>query len=85
MENDQGKYRLSLNVNWRSGKKKMKDFFTLSHSMRKAATLCIIMIMSEFGPAIIDAPEADFDNEDNINFMTPIIKKYKDQIGRAHV
>ena len=28
VENDQGKYSLSLNVNWRSGKKKMKDFFT---------------------------------------------------------
>lgn len=78
VENDHGKYRLYLNVNWRSGKKKLQDIFKLGHSMRKTATMCMIIIMSEFGPAIIDAPEADFDNEDIINFLTPVIKKYKD-------
>lgn len=71
-------YRLSINVNWRTGKQKMKNIFGLSHSLRKTAMMCIIIIMSDFGPAIIDAPEADFDNEDIINYLTPIIKKYKD-------
>ena len=72
------RYRLSLNVNWGRDKKRMKTIFSLSHSMRKTALMCIIIIMNEFGPAIIDAPENDFDNSDIINFLVPIIKLYKD-------
>ena len=61
-------YQLSMNLRWGNGKKRMKKIFTLSHSMRKTALLCMIIIMSEFGPSIINAPEADFDNSDIINW-----------------
>ena len=71
-------YQLSMNLRWGNGKKRMKKIFTLSHSMRKTALLCMIIIMSEFGPSIINAPEADFDNSDIINFLVPVIKLYKD-------
>jgi hypothetical protein len=71
-------YQLSMNTRWGSGKKRMKKIFTLSHSMRKTALMSMIIIMSEFGPSIIDAPEADFDNSDITNFLVPIIKLYKD-------
>jgi hypothetical protein len=67
-----------MNVGWGSGKKRMKTIFSLSHSTRKTALMCMIIIMSEFGPSIIDAPEADFDNSDIIKYLVPIIKLYKD-------
>ena len=71
-------YQLFMNIRWGIGKKRMKKILTLSHSMRKTALMCMIIIMSEFGPSIIDAPEVDFDNTDIINFLVPIIKLYKD-------
>jgi predicted ATPase len=71
-------YKLLVNGQWRKGKEKMTDFFSLSHSMRKTALMCMIIIASDFGPAIIDSPESHFDNEDVMNFLVPIIKRYKD-------
>ena len=75
----QGRYRLRINVNWPDGRAKMTDVFKLSYSMRKTAMMCIIIIMGESGPVIIDAPETDFDNADVIRFLVPVIKQYKDQ------
>ena len=71
-------YKLSLNIQWSSGKIKMRDFFSLNYSLRRTALMSMIIIMSRFGPTIIDAPEVHFDNEDIANFLVPIIKKYKD-------
>ncbi len=46
--------------------------------MRRTVLLSMIVIGSDFGPTIIDAPETHFDNEDIVNFLVPIIKQYKD-------
>ena len=73
-----GGYQLFMNTRWGRGKKRMRDIFTLSHSMRKTAMMCMIIIMSDFGPCIIDAPETDFDNTDINNFLVPVIKLAKD-------
>lgn len=73
------RYRLHLNVNWRSGKTRLREILSLSHSMRKTAVLCMIVVMSEFGPAIVDAPEREFDNRDVSRFLVPVIKAYKDR------
>ncbi len=72
------KLSLAMNVNWRKAKEKMTDFFKLSMSIRRTALMCMFIIMKRFGPAIIDAPETHFDNEDIMNFLVPVIKKYKD-------
>jgi len=73
-----GTYQLALNVNWRRDKAKMKNFFKLGFSLRRTMIMCMVIIMSDFGPTIIDAPERNFDNEDIINYLVPIIKAYKD-------
>ncbi|MCP4681920.1 MAG: hypothetical protein GY864_06290 [Desulfobacterales bacterium] len=75
---EKGNYKISMNLQWRGKKEKMKDFFTLSYSLRRTAILCMIIITSDFGPAIIDAPETNFDNEDITMFLVPIIRHYKD-------
>lgn len=77
-KNKQDRYELYLNVGWHAGKEKMRNFFTLSYSLRRTAIMSIIIIMNDFGPAIIDAPEMNFDNEDIMNFLVPLIKKIKD-------
>ena len=78
VKSDRVGYKLSANIQWRTGKSKMMDFFKLSNSLRRTALMCMIIIMSDFGPVIIDAPETHFDNEDIVNFLVPIIKMYKD-------
>lgn len=78
LKSDQAGYKLSVNIRWHAGKTKMTDFFSLNNSLRRTVLMCVIIITSDFGPAIIDAPEAHFDNEDIVNFLVPIIKKYKD-------
>ncbi|MGA1868221.1 MAG: hypothetical protein ACMUJM_06710 [bacterium] len=75
---DEG-YDLFLNINWRSGRAKMRDFFNLSLSLRRTVMMVIIVILSDFGPTIIDAPEDNFDNEDITKYLVPIIKQYKVQ------
>ncbi|MCP4688179.1 MAG: hypothetical protein GY859_09020 [Desulfobacterales bacterium] len=78
LDADADGYSLSVNTQWSEGKKKMTDFFNLSNSTRRAALMCMIIIRSDFGPAVIDAPENHFDKEDIIHYLTPIIKKNKD-------
>jgi len=73
-----GKYRLMVNINYRQDREKMIDFFNLSASMKKCFIICMVIIMNRFGPAIIDAPENDFDNSDITNYLVPVIKKFKD-------
>ncbi len=77
-EGDNKRYKLRVNVNWRTGKAKMMDFFKLRNSLRRIAIISMIVISGSFGPLIIDAPESNFDNEDIAHFLVPIIKKYKD-------
>ena len=71
-------YKLSINIQWNYSKAKMKEFFTLNESLRRTAITCMIIIASDFGPTIIDAPEEHFDNEDIAQILVPIIKRYKD-------
>jgi histidinol phosphatase-like PHP family hydrolase len=78
IQKNQTGFKLLVNIQWRTGKVKMKDFFTLSHSIRRTVIMCIIIVASNLGTAIIDAPETHFDNEDIVNYLVPIIKKFKD-------
>jgi len=73
-----GKYHMAANINFRKGKEKQVHFFDLSTSLRKCFIVCMVIIMNRFGPAIIDAPENDFDNSDITDYLVPVIKKYKD-------
>lgn len=77
-EADNGRYKLHVNVNWHTGKVKMMNFFKLRNSLRRIAMISMIVVSGNFGPLIIDAPESNFDNKDIVNFLVPIIKKYKD-------
>jgi predicted metal-dependent phosphoesterase TrpH/energy-coupling factor transporter ATP-binding protein EcfA2 len=72
-------YRLAANVQWRSGQPAMKDFFNLSLSLRRTALICINIMNSGSGPVIIDAPEEQFDNDDMMRYLVPIIREYKDR------
>ncbi|UCE17494.1 MAG: hypothetical protein JSV84_11425 [Gemmatimonadota bacterium] len=78
LESDSVGSKLSVNIQWYTGKPKMRDFFTLSRSLRRTALMCMVIVMSDFGPVIIDAPETHFDNEDIAQFLVPLIKRYKD-------
>jgi len=53
-------------------------FFSQAHSLRRVVLFCMVIIMEEFGPAVIDAPEAHFDNQDILRYLLPIIRMYKD-------
>ncbi len=79
LEATQGMYKLLVNTRWHESKIKMVDFFKLNKSMRRTVLMCFIIILSDFGPTIIDAPETHFDNEDIANVLVPIIKQYKDE------
>jgi hypothetical protein len=73
-----GKYHMAANINFNKGIEKKVHFFDLSTSIRKCFIVCMIIIMNRFGPAIVDAPENDFDNSDITDYLVPVIKKYKD-------
>jgi len=79
LEAGEGRYILSANRGWRKKKPEMAEFFTLGRSMRKTVILCMVMIMSRFGPAIVSAPETDFDNRHITDFLAPVIKRYKEK------
>jgi hypothetical protein len=76
---DQTGYQLYVNVQWRSGQPVMKEFFTLSLSLRRTILMCINIMKGDIGPVIIDAPEEQFDNEDMVKFLVPIIREHKDR------
>jgi predicted metal-dependent phosphoesterase TrpH len=78
LEKVKSEYKLTFNTAWHKNKTKMCDFFSLSQSMRRTALMCMIIITDDFGPTIVDAPEAHFDNEDIANYLVPVIRKYKD-------
>lgn len=75
---DQNGYKLAVNVEWRSGKPDMKEFFTLTLGLRRSILMCISIMNSDFGPVMVDAPEEQFDNEDMIKLLVPIIREHKD-------
>ena len=39
----------------------------------------MIIKQSQFGPAIVDAPGAYFDNEDIMRYLVPLISEFKDK------
>lgn len=71
-------YQLAMNMQWRIDKADMRDFFSLSLSLRRTAMMCMIILSGQFGPVIIDAPEDEFDNDDMAKFLVPVIKEHKD-------
>ncbi|MCP4725452.1 MAG: hypothetical protein GY863_10470 [bacterium] len=75
---DQNSYKLSVNLRWNEGKEKFRDFSRASLSLRRTAMMCMIIILSDLGPAIINAPEMYFDSEDIVDYLVPVIKRYKD-------
>ena len=73
-----GAYEITADVNWGRKKERQVDFFKLNDSLKRALLLCMIIIHKDFGPAIIDAPESQFDNADIMNYLVPVIKLYKE-------
>ncbi|KPA17107.1 hypothetical protein MHK_002675 [Candidatus Magnetomorum sp. HK-1] len=55
---------MMVNINFQKSTEKMVKFFDLTKSLIKCFILCMVIIMNRFGPAIVDAPENDFDNSD---------------------
>lgn len=75
---DANGYKLTVNEQWRVGKPSMKDFFSLSIGLRRSILMSIDIMNSDVGPVMIDAPEQQFDNEDMIKLLVPIIREHKD-------
>jgi hypothetical protein len=71
-------YKIYLDINWNKGKTKKVEFSKLDGSLRRTILACIIIISGKTGPLIMDAPENYFDNEDIVDFLVPVMKKYKD-------
>jgi hypothetical protein len=78
-EADGDNYKLYLNEQWNRGKEKRIEFSGLDNSLRRVILICVIIISGTTGPLIIDAPEEHFNNQDIVNYLVPIIKKYKDR------
>jgi hypothetical protein len=78
VENNGDNYKLYLNVNWNRRKEKRVEFSKLDNSLKRIVLICIIVISGKVGPLIVDAPEGYLNNEDIVNFLIPIVKKYKD-------
>jgi histidinol phosphatase-like PHP family hydrolase len=77
-EADGNNYKLHLDVQWNRGKEKKVEFSELDNSLRRMIFICVTIISGTTGPLIIDAPEGYFNNHDIVNYLIPIIKKYKD-------
>lgn len=73
-------YQLTMNMQWRTGKPSMKDFFRLTPGQRRTAMMCMIIMSGRFGPVIFDAPEQEFDNEDMAKYFVPVIQEHKDAL-----
>lgn len=71
-----GSYRLQMNIRWRADCEQV-DFFRLSPSQRKTAVVCMLLLKGE-SPVIIDAPEDEFDNDDMVKYLVPVILEGKD-------
>lgn len=77
-EADGNNYKFHLDVQWNRGKEKKVEFSELDNSLRRVILICVTIISGTSGPLIIDAPEGYFNNQDIVNYLIPIIKKYKD-------
>jgi hypothetical protein len=74
-----GRNRLMMNLQWRVDKPEWRQFSCLGLSQRRAAILCMIIRNEDFGPVIIDEPEHEFDNEDMVRYLVPLILEYKEK------
>lgn len=74
-----GAWQVSLNVNWRLGKPELVPFEKLTRSLRRIALLSILLLTNKSGPLLIDEPGDQFDNEDIVTFLVPLIRQLKDQ------
>ncbi|MCP4149335.1 MAG: hypothetical protein GY757_16430 [bacterium] len=71
-------YKLYLNTNWGGGKVKKVAFSKLETDLKRLILTCIIIINGKAGPLVIDAHDFPYSNEYLVNFLLPILKKYKD-------
>jgi len=78
-EADGDNYKLYLNERWNRGKEKRTAFPALDNSLRRIVLISVITISGTTGPLIIDTPEQYFNNQDIVDYLVPIIKKYKDR------
>jgi hypothetical protein len=74
-----GRYQLSLNLAWRSGKPDLVEFERLTSSLRRIVLLSVLMVTGKSGPLLIDEPGDQFDNEDIAAFLVPLVRQFKDQ------
>jgi hypothetical protein len=74
-----GRNRLMMNLQWRVDKPEWRKFSSLGLSQRRAAILCMVIRNEDFGPVIIDEPEHEFDNEDMIRYLVPLILEFKEK------
>jgi histidinol phosphatase-like PHP family hydrolase len=72
-------WQLSLNVTWRMGKPELVPFEKLTRSLRRVVLLSILLLTNRSGPLLIDEPGDQFDNEDIVTFLVPLIRQLKDQ------
>ncbi len=76
-EADGDYYKLYLNEQWNRGKEKRIEFSKLDNSLKRIILISVITISGTTGPLIIDAPEEYFNHQDIVNYLVPIIKRYK--------
>ncbi len=74
-----GRNQLMMNLQWRVDKPEWRRFSSLGLSQRRATILCMIIRNEDFGPVIIDEPEQEFDNEDMVRYLVPLILEYMEK------
>lgn len=66
-------------MTWRMGKPELVPFEKLTRSLRRVVLLSILLLTNRSGPLLIDEPGDQFDNEDIVTFLVPLIRQLKDQ------
>ena len=61
------------------GKPELVPFEKLTRSLRRVVLLSILLLTNRSGPLLIDEPGDQFDNEDIVTFLVPLIRQLKDQ------
>jgi len=72
-----GKIKFSMNMNCRKGKAKMREFSRLSRSLKAVFLIMMIFISAKNKSVIFDNLEGYLDNDDIVDFLVPLFKKFK--------
>ena len=76
-EEKDGQISISMNIDCRQSKAKMKEFSKLGLSQKTVFLMMMIVIGAKNKPIIIDNPEGYLDNDDIVGFLVPLFKKFK--------